>query len=191
VKTAHRQIGLGPDHRRAGDEARDAVAVGHGAKRRAGGHDRADGILAAARLDQKPRGEQPELRSIVEEADSALQAARRPPGVIIAEGHVLCRGGKDPGGPAGGAEVAPERDHPHVRPAAADLLGSAVGGAIVDHDDRHIVRQRGQPVERLAERRVPVASDDHDADPVVLRRGGHRSAIPARRPLIPARRGES
>ena len=147
---------------------------------------RGEGILGAARLHQDSAGDRAQPRMGVEEIRRTAQRSRLPPGVVVAERHIGGRGLGDGDVAADGAEVGGRPDQPHLRKTVRDGVGGAVGGGVVDHDDRRLLRQRAQMLEGPQQLRATVPGDDHHGDPRV---SGHWT--PSRMTTLRSRWGGS
>jgi hypothetical protein len=121
----------------------------------------------------------------LQQLDGPAEGARRPPGVVVAEGDT---GAVDQAGPDGAgrpAPVAPQPDHLDARVTGPDQLGRAVGGAVVDHHDRRPLRRAVSraSVPGSSGPRLRVAIPTETGAGVAGMRGGGQLPEPVREPF--------
>ena len=112
------------------------------------GHLLAHRVEPLVRADQDPCRQHRQPGMAVQQLDGSAQGARRPPGVVVAEGDI---GAVDQAGPDGAGRPARLPRSPitlDARVMGADQFGRAVGGAVVDHHDRRLLVEGAQPCQR-------------------------------------------
>ena len=178
VEAAHREHRLAAQDGPAGDEPEHARPGQAGiATEWAARHELARRVGALLVADQHAAREDGDARRGVHGARGSRQRARRPPRVVVAQGHVgrVERPQRDVA--RARSAVAIERDDLDVAVARTHGLDRPVARAVVDHDDGRALRQRRQAREGRKQPLAAIATHDDDGD----RGNAHVLSYPLRR----------
>ncbi len=165
VEAADVEVRRAPEHARAGEEAEHGYAGQSGwPRQRARRHRAARRVLPILGAHEDARRDHGERRVPVEGVRRARERVRCPPRVVVRQRDVRGPQVLDADVASRRTDVAAQPDDVEVREAAREPRGGAVGGVVVDHDDRRARRQCAQPLHRARHLDVAIVGEDGDAD---------------------------
>src|SRR5690606_28293533 len=156
-----------------------AGEVGGGTEGRAG-EDVVHRVRPLVRADQGAGGDEAEPGVGVEQLGRPAEGAGGPPGVVVAERHVVRaeRAGTVVAGQ--GAVVDGQRQHPHLGEVAGEHGAGVVGGGVVGDEDLGPLGQREEVAQGDGEPAGAVPGGDDDAERAGRGRSGHGMVSPSR-----------